>query len=76
MGKAKLVFTGWTVGARPIPFIKLLVDKAKLGIVDSRNIKEDIIENGKSRWIEVDECLAEEIKLEANDIGFISVIEK
>jgi hypothetical protein len=63
---AKIIFEGWEVGMRKIPFIKLLNEKAGLSLKDSQNLKDRLVDNNEIIEIEVpDENLATEILAEA-----------
>ena len=63
---AKIIFEGWEVGMRKIPFMKLLNEKAGLSLKDSKNLKDRLVDNNEIIEIEVpDENLATEILAEA-----------
>lgn len=59
---AKIIFDGWEVGMRKIPFIHLLKDKAGLSLGNAKKIKDRLINNDEiiELFIE-DELLAKEI---------------
>lgn len=68
----KIRFIGWQVGMRPIPFIKLLNIKAKLSLVESKKIKDGIVNNGEIFEIVInDDKIAQEILIEAQNLGVI-----
>jgi len=41
----KIIFFGWEVGFRPIPFIKLLHERCNLSLVEARILKNDLLNN-------------------------------
>jgi hypothetical protein len=62
----KIIFEGWEVGMRKIPFIKLLNEKAGLSLKDSKNLKDRLVDDNEIIEMEVpDENLAIEILAEA-----------
>lgn len=66
----KIRFTGWQVGMRPIPFVRLLNNKAKLSLVESKRIKDQIVNSNELIEIEVeDDKIAKEILNEAQNLG-------
>lgn len=59
---AKIIFDGWEVGMRKIPFIELLTKKAKLGLAEAKNIKDRLVNQNETIELEIDdENLAKEI---------------
>jgi hypothetical protein len=65
-------FIGWKVGMRPIPFIKLLHVKAKLSLIESKRIKDRIVDGNEIIEVKVNsDKIALEILNEANDLGVI-----
>jgi hypothetical protein len=61
----KIIFEGWEVGMRKIPFIKLLNEKAGLSLKDSKNLKDRLVDNEIIEMEVPDENLAIEILAEA-----------
>lgn len=65
----KIIFNGWEVGMRKIPFIKLLNEKAGLSLSEAKKIKDRLIDNNEIVVIEIfDEKLANEILVEAKKL--------
>ncbi|HNZ72291.1 MAG TPA: hypothetical protein PKJ43_06690 [Prolixibacteraceae bacterium] len=65
-------FTGWRVGMRPILFIKLLHVKAKLSLVESKRIKDRIVDENEIVEVKMNsEKNAIEILNEAKELGVI-----
>ena len=65
----KIVFEGWEVGMRKIPFIKLLKGKAGLSLSESKRIKDGVV-NGEIIEINIkDEELAKEMVEDAKKMG-------
>jgi hypothetical protein len=59
---ATLIFDGWNVGMRKIPFIKLLNEKAGLSLSESKKLKDRLVDNNEIIKIFIDnEELAKEI---------------
>jgi len=64
-----IVFEGWKVGMRKIPFIKLLNLKVGLSLKESKRIKDSVVE-GETNKIQVDSLdFALEIINEASELG-------
>ncbi len=69
---AKIRFIGWQVGMRPIPFIKLLNIEAGLSLVESKRIKDRIVNNGEIIEIVIKhDKIAKKILIEAQNLGVI-----
>jgi ribosomal protein L7/L12 len=72
----KIIFEGWDVGMRKIPFIKLLNEKAGLTLQEAKNLKDRLIDNNEIVVVEIeDENLAEEILKDAQKLKVIGKIE-
>ena len=68
----KIKFIGWQIGMRPIPFIKLLNEKAGLSLIKSKEIKTKIVDEGQIIEIVInDEKIAHEIILKSQEYGVI-----
>jgi hypothetical protein len=62
----KIIFEGWEVGMRKIPFIHLLQDKASLSLGDAKRLKDRLVNNDEIIELEIDNYeLAQEILEEA-----------
>ncbi len=62
----KIIFEGWEVGMRKIPFTKLLNQKAGLSLLEAKKIKDRLVDNNEIIEIEIkEELLAKEILEEA-----------
>lgn len=58
----KIIFEGWEVGMRKIPFTKLLNEKVGLSLKDSKKLKDRLVNNNETIEIEIsNENLAREI---------------
>jgi hypothetical protein len=67
---AKIIFIGWQVGMRTIPFIRLLTKKAGLSLANSKKIKDRIVDNNERIEIIIkNDKLAKEILIEAHRYG-------
>ncbi|NVN94200.1 MAG: hypothetical protein HXX18_02830 [Bacteroidetes bacterium] len=65
----KIIFEGWEVGMRKIPFIKLLNEKAGLNLSEAKKIKDRLVDNNEIVEIEIDdENLAKKILEEAKKL--------
>jgi hypothetical protein len=65
----RLIFDGWEVGMRKIPFTKLLHEKANLSLADAKHIKDRLVNNDEVVEIEIeDEQLAREILADAKTL--------
>ncbi|MEJ5996015.1 hypothetical protein WG904_16425 [Pedobacter sp. Du54] len=63
---AKIIFYGWEVGMRKIPFIHLLQDKAGLSLGEAKKMKDRLVDNDETVELFVeDDLLAKEILEEA-----------
>ncbi len=59
---AKIIFEGWDVGMRKIPFTKLLNKKAGLTLQEAKILKDRLVDNNEVVEIEIaDENLAKEV---------------
>jgi hypothetical protein len=67
----KIKFNGWQVGMRPIPFIKLLNKKAGLSLIESKKIKEKIINDESVEIILKNKNVALEVLSIAQKYGVI-----
>lgn len=66
---AKIIFEGWEVGMKKIPFTKLLNERAGLSLKDAKSIKDRLVDNNEIIEIEIsDENLATEILAEAKKL--------
>jgi hypothetical protein len=66
---AKIIFDGWDVGMRKIPFTKLLNEKAGLTLAEAKNLKDRLINDNEIIGVEIaDENLANEILEEAQKL--------
>lgn len=66
----KIVFFGWKVGARKIPFTKLLNNKAGLSLTEAKRIKDLIIDEDEVVEVEVTSVdVAKEIIRESEKLG-------
>lgn len=65
-----IIFEGWKVGMRKIPFIKLLNKECKLSLKEAKHIKDCIVDN-KTMVIEVEDAIAEFILKESRELGVI-----
>lgn len=62
----KLIFEGWNVGMRKIPFVRLLHEKAGLTLTEAKKIKDDIVDNDKIVELVIDDVnLAHDVYEEA-----------
>jgi ribosomal protein L7/L12 len=50
----KLIFEGWDVGMRKIPFIKLLHEKAGLSLTEAKKMKDGLVDNQENIEIFID----------------------
>jgi hypothetical protein len=74
---ARVIFEGWEVGMRKIPFTKLLNEKAGLSLTDAKSIKDRLVDNNEIVEIEIaDENLAKEILEEAKKLKVKGRIEQ
>ena len=69
---AKVVFKGWRVGMRKIPFTMLLRQRAGLSLKQARDIKTKVLDN-EEVVIFVDNIeIARTIAVEADKLGVIA----
>lgn len=62
----KIIFEGWEVGMRKIPFTKLLNEKAGLTLKEAKNLKDRLVDYNEVITVEVENYnLASEIVQEA-----------
>jgi|GEM_PF-1243872 len=71
---AKIIFTGWEVGMRGIPFIELLREKTNISLNQAKVIKKGIVNNEIIDLTVASNSIASEIVLEARKIGVICEI--
>lgn len=65
----KIIFEGWDVGMRKIPFTKLLNEKAGLTLQEAKNLKDRLVDNNEIVVVEVDDKnLAKEILEDAQKL--------
>ena len=73
----KIIFEGWEVGMRKIPFTKLLNEKAGLSLSEAKKIKDRLVDNNEIIELELDdESLANEILAEAHKLKVKGRIER
>lgn len=66
---AKIIFEGWEIGMRKIPFTKLLHEKAGLSLSEAKKMKDRLVDNNEIVEINVEnETLAEEILEDARKL--------
>lgn len=66
---AKVIFEGWEVGMRKIPFIHLLHEKAGLSLTESKRLKYQFVNDDEITEITIeDEYLASYILKEAQKL--------
>ncbi len=66
---AKIIFDGWEVGMRKIPFTRLLNERAGLSLSEAKKLKDKLVDNDEVIEIEIDdENLAKEILEEAQKL--------
>ncbi len=59
---AKIIFEGWDVGMRKIPFTKLLNEKVGMSLSEAKRLKDRLVDNNETIEIEIeDESLAREV---------------
>lgn len=64
--KIRIVFDGWDIGMRKIPFTKLLHEKAGMSLTDAKRAKDRLVANdGIVEIVVQSEDLANEILAEA-----------
>ncbi|WP_158800205.1 hypothetical protein [Pedobacter sp. L105] len=71
---AKIIFTGWEVGMRGIPFIELLREKTNISLTLAKDIKEGIVNNEIIDLTVASDLIASEIVTEARKNGVICEI--
>lgn len=65
----RIIFTGWEVGMRKIPFIKLLNEKGGLSLNQAKVLKDKLVDDNEAIEIRVEnEALANEILDEARKL--------
>lgn len=58
----KIIFEGWNVGMRKIPFIHLLQDKAGLSLGEAKRLKDRLVNDNEIIELEIEsDELAQEI---------------
>ncbi len=68
---ATIIFKGWEVGMRGIPFMKLLTAKANISLKKAMEIKIRIVENEVIELNVKDTAGANEIIKEAHELGVL-----
>jgi hypothetical protein len=71
---ATIVFKGWKVGMRGIPFIHLLREKTDVSLKSAKEIKERIVDNETIEFTVWNDELAREIVAEARKLGVVCKI--
>jgi len=72
---AKVIFKGWRVGMRKIPFTMLLKERAGLSLKQARDIKTKVLDNEEIA-ISVDNIeIARAIAVEADKLGVLVIVE-
>jgi hypothetical protein len=66
-----IIFKGWKVGMRGVPFTLLLYEKANVSLKKAKEIKERIVNNEEIRLELPDYTVAKEIVARATDFGII-----
>lgn len=62
----KIIFEGWEVGMKKIPFTKLLNDKAGLSLAEAKSMKDRLVDKNEIIEVEIaDDSLSREILEEA-----------
>jgi hypothetical protein len=65
----KIIFDGWEVGMKKIPFVKLLNERASLSLTDAKKLKDRLVDGNEIVEIKViNENLAKEILKEAQKL--------
>ncbi|WP_277016303.1 hypothetical protein [Flavobacterium lindanitolerans] len=65
----KIIFDGWKVGMKKIPFVKLLNERASLSLTDAKKLKDRLVDDNEIVEIKViNEKLAKEILKEAQKL--------
>lgn len=73
----KIIFDGWEVGMRKIPFIKLLNEKAGLTLSNAKRAKDNLVDKNEIIEIELEnEKNAKEILCEAKSLKVKGYIKK
>jgi len=66
----KVVFYSWNIGARKIPFIKLLHENTKLSLAQAKEVKDSVIDRNEIVEIELEsEEVAIKIVEESKKLG-------
>ena len=71
---ATIVFKGWKVGMRGIPFIHLLIEKTNLSLKPAKKIKERIMDDETIELTVLNDAIANEIVIEARKLGVVCEI--
>ena len=66
---ATIVFKGWNVGMRGIPFVLLLREKTDVSLKRAKEIKERIVDNETIELQVPNDKIANEILKEARKLG-------
>ncbi|HEY9008472.1 MAG TPA: hypothetical protein VIM75_20170 [Ohtaekwangia sp.] len=67
---ARIIFEGWEVGMRKIPFTKLLNEKAGIPLTEAKKLKDRLVNDDEIIEIEIeDEDLAREILEQAQKLN-------
>ena len=68
---AIIVFKGWKVGMRGIPFVLLLREKTDVSLKRAKEIKERIVDNETIEFTVSNDDTAREIVVEARKLGVV-----
>jgi hypothetical protein len=71
---AIIVFKGWKVGMRGIPFVLLLREKTDVSLKRAKEIKERIVDNETIEFPVSNDEIAREIVVEARKLGVVCEI--
>lgn len=73
---AIIVFKGWNVGMRGIPFVLLLREKTDVSLKRAKEIKERIVDNETIEFMVSNDDTAKEIVEEARKLGVVCIIKE
>ena len=73
---AIIVFKGWKVGMRGIPFVLLLREKTDISLKRAKDIKETIVDNETIELTVPNDAVANEIVIEARELGVVCEIKE
>jgi hypothetical protein len=71
---AIIIFKGWKVGMRGIPFVLLLREKTDVSLKRAKEIKERIVDNETIEFPVSNDEIAGEIVVEARKLGVVCEI--